>query len=253
MKKTIKQIYAIITNLFRNGRRIIAIDGYPGTGKSTIATEIAKREKIININSGKIYRAISYVQLKENVTDLERLIKIVDEKLVYYIDEKNELVCKFENSILMDKVLYSKEVASHTPVVAGEMIVRNYIEDKIRELVNSNEVIMEGRDICTKVLKDIATIKLFFTASLEIRASRRYEQIKDTGISYEEVLESIKNRDETASERENGKLIWTKGTMYIDTSNLEFEEMVDFIEDIINFNQITLRKKICIIRKLISF
>lgn len=196
---------------------VITIDGPGGTGKSTTAKLLAERLGYDHLNSGTLYRWITYNALQQNLnlTDSDFLLKLTRE-----LDYNNIDYNALSNQIVSDNVAKIAAI----PEIREELlkIQRHYAKGK--------NVVVEGRDIGTVVFPD-AEYKFYFTASLEIRAKRRYEQMQKQGLeaNYEQILESIANRDRQDMSREHSPLKKAEDAIEIDTDNLTVEEGIDII------------------------
>lgn len=203
---------------------IIAIDGPSGSGKSSVAKEISKRLNIFYLNTGSMYRALGYKIFKEKleVKDALSLLDNFDLKLIngkFYLDDEDieDKIVKNEISILASEVSKIKEV-------------REYMVNLQRKLSANNSVILDGRDVGTVIFPN-ADIKIYLTASVEVRAKRRY--LQDGTLSYEEILDYIIKRDYEDSNRVNSPLRKAEDAIEIVSDNLNFEEVVDKIIDIV--------------------
>lgn len=196
---------------------VITIDGPGGTGKSTTAKLLAERLGYGHLNSGTLYRWITYNALQQNLnlTDSDFLLKLAQE-----LDYDNIDYNALSTQIVSDNVAKIAAI----PEIREEMlrIQRHYAKGK--------NIVIEGRDIGTVVFPD-AEYKFYFTASLEIRAKRRYEQMQKQGLeaNYEQILESIANRDRQDMSREHSPLKKAEDAIEIDTDNLTVEEGIEII------------------------
>ena len=196
---------------------VITIDGPSGTGKSTTAQLLAERLGYNHLNSGVLYRWITYNALQQhlNLNDSDVLLNLAKE-----LDYNNIDYSVLREQIVSDKVAQIAAIpAIRTEIV---QIQRNYAEGK--------NIVVEGRDIGTVVFPD-AEYKFYFTASLEVRAKRRYDQMKKEGLEadYEHILESIAQRDQQDIEREHSPLRKADDAIEIDTDNLTVEEGIQII------------------------
>lgn len=209
---------------------IVAIDGPAGSGKGTIASILSKKLNLVNIDTGATYRCVALKALRNNlkVEDKDEIIKLSNN-----IDIKFDL----DNNVYLDgenvtKEIRSKEVTSIVSPISSIVEVRKNMVDLQRRLGNSNNVVMEGRDITTVVFPN-ADYKFYLDATLEERVNRRYKeyQEKNVDMSYDEIYENIKSRDYNDSHKEVGSLTRTDDQVYIDSTNLTIDEVVEkFIE-----------------------
>lgn len=198
----------------------IAIDGPAGSGKSSLAKEIAKRLGVLYVDTGAMYRAITLKLLKEDESSYEEILKntkISFEGDKIFLDGKD-----------VSKEIRENEISNKTSEMSKKKIIRDYLVKMQREIARDKDVVMEGRDICSVVLKD-AEYKFFLTADVETRAMRRYKQIDDDKVSFDEILEDLKVRDYNDSHRENSPLIQTEDAILIDSTDLNAEETIEKI------------------------
>lgn len=213
----------------------IAIDGPAGAGKGYVAREVSKKLGIINIDTGAMYRAFALYIMKNNI-DINDEIKInnVLEKVnIDLLFEKD--CCKvILNGEDVSLEIRTEEVATMASQISCIPLVRNHMINLQRQMAENKNVVMEGRDIGSVVLKD-ADVKIFLTASVEERAKRRYIEYIEKGIecSMEKVIEYIKHRDELDIKKEVSPLIKTKDMIEIDTTNLTKDEVVERIIEIV--------------------
>ncbi|ERM91855.1 cytidylate kinase [Caldanaerobacter subterraneus subsp. yonseiensis KB-1] len=212
----------------------IAIDGPAGAGKSTVAKKLAKLLGFTYIDTGAMYRAITLKVLRENISleDEERIIEAA-RKSDISLDGERVFLDGEDVSEEIRKPIISEKVS----VVSQIPEVREILVKKQRKIAEGKNVVMDGRDIGTVVLPD-AQFKFFLTASLEERARRRYEELKNKGteVKYEEVLEEIKKRDSLDSGRKTSPLTIPEGAILIDTTDLTEEEVVERVYEAIRKN-----------------
>ena len=205
---------------------IVAIDGPAGSGKGTVASILSKKLNLVNIDTGATYRCVALKSLQNNL-NLDNKDEII--KLSNNIDIKFDL----NNNVYLDgvdvtKEIRSKEVTGIVSQISSIVEVRKNMVDLQRRLGNSNNVVMEGRDITTVVFPN-AEYKFYLDATLEERAKRRFKeyQEKQINMSYDEIYENIKNRDYNDSHKEVGSLMRTDDQYYIDSTNLTIEEVTN--------------------------
>ena len=216
----------------------IAIDGVAGCGKSTLAEQLSKKLNIKKFNTGMVYRAITCEYINQFSKDVKPTQKIIDKFLqnldvkVKFVDNKQVVLV---NGNDYSSVLRQEVVSNTTPFISGFDCVRERVRKIQREFASHNDCIVEGRDIGRVVLKD-ATIKLFLTASDEVRAQRRFEQISmlPNAPTFEQVLQDIKARDKEDRIREFGAMIPADDAIIVDNSNQTLEQTVDFCLELIN-------------------
>ena len=215
---------------------IVAIDGPAGTGKGTITSLISKEMGLVNIDTGATYRCVTLYLIKNNIK-LEEKEKIIEALPNIHIDMKNEQGIQkvYLNGKDVSLEIRTKPVNENVSPVSTIKIVRERLAKLQREMAETIDVIMEGRDIGTNVFPN-ANVKIYLDATPEERARRRYLQNKENGIEmpYEEILESVKNRDFIDSTREIAPLKKADDAIYVDSSNMTIDEVVERIKKIIS-------------------
>lgn len=207
----------------------IAIDGPAGAGKSTIARTIAEELGFIYVDTGAMYRAMGLYFLDKGIED-ETVIKEMCQEVNISISYKNGEQQVLLNGVNVNGKIRNEEVGRMASRVAKIKEVRFKLVDLQRELAESAEVIMDGRDIGTYVLPD-ANVKIYLTASSMVRAERRYKELKEKGVKCDihEIEEDIKARDYQDMHREFAPLCQAEDAILVDTSELTKEEVVDKI------------------------
>ena len=214
----------------------VAIDGPAGAGKSTIAKRIAGDMEYLYIDTGAMYRTLAYKAIKNG-------IEIKDEQSVIAMlsDTKLDIVYSggmqrmLADGIDVTDCIRTPEVSAGASDISAIPFVRKWLLDTQRSLAENNNCLMDGRDIGTVVLPD-ADVKIFLTASPETRAQRRFDELKEKGIdvTYQKVLEDMKERDKNDSTRACAPLKQADDAVFVDTSSLTFEESVSLIKQIIS-------------------
>ena len=214
---------------------VVAIDGPAGSGKGTITKLVGERFDLVTFDTGAMYRAISYyvIQNKIDLNDIEKIEKMLNE-IDIKLEFENRVQILYLNGQKLVTELRTKEVneivsqVSHIPKVRWAMV------ELQRKLAQGKNVIMEGRDIGTVVFPD-ANVKIYLDASAEERANRRLKQNEENGIkmSYEEILENIKFRDHNDKTSNIAPLKQAEDAIYLDSSDLSIEQVVDKISEII--------------------
>ena len=215
---------------------IVAIDGPAGSGKGTITKIIAEKRNLVSIDTGAMYRCVALDCLENNVepTDIsgiERILKNIDIKL----ENENGIQKVFLNGKDVSEEIRTPKVDDIVAKYAAIKQVRDKVTPIQRKMGESQNIIMEGRDIGTVVFPN-ADVKIFLDCSLEERANRRYKQDIENGmkVTYEEVLESIKERNKLETEREIAPFVKAEDAIVVDTTHLSIEEVVNEILKIID-------------------
>lgn len=206
------------------GYMVIAIDGPAGTGKSTIASLIAKKLGITFLNSGSFYRALTLALLKNGIdlNDEGAVVDFCKKQKLDYVD--SHLILNGDD---VESLLHSDEVSAHAAGVSAFPEVRRLVNARLRELTKSLDIVSEGRDMTTVVFPD-ADCKFYLDASLDVQAERRFKQ-GVSGMTLEEIKEAIKKRDEIDKNKKEGALVIAPDAVYIDTSTLTIEKVCEII------------------------
>ena len=215
---------------------IVAVDGTAGSGKGTITKIIAEKLNLVSIDTGAMYRCVALECINQNIeyTEIEKIKRVLEDIDIELKKENgNQLV--FLNGKDVTRDIRTPEVDNQVAKFAAVKEVRGKITPMQRKMGDSNNIIMEGRDIGTVVFPN-ADVKVFLDCSVEERAMRRYKQNLEKGIksTYEEVLESIKERNKLETEREIAPLVKAPDAVYIDSTGMTIEEEVDAVIKIIN-------------------
>ncbi|MCP1101127.1 cytidylate kinase [Aequitasia blattaphilus] len=209
----------------------IAIDGPAGAGKSTIAKEVARRKGYIYVDTGALYRGIAYFLLERGIKadEQEKIIEVLPDIQIEIRYEKRKQEVYLNGNRITHKIR-TEEVGNMASKVSSLKAVRDKLLQMQRDLGNSFDVVMDGRDIGTNVLKD-ANVKIFLTASSRTRAMRRMNQLKRRGLnpSIDEIERDIIIRDKQDSTREIAPLKQAEDAIRIDSSNLSIREVVNRI------------------------
>lgn len=203
---------------------VIAMDGPAGTGKSTIASAIAKKLKITNLNSGSFYRGLTLAMLDAGV-DLENKEQVVEFCKKQQLDYVNARLVL--NGKDVEDQLHEDRVSSQVAQVSAIVEIRHLVNARLREVVKNMDIVCEGRDMTTVVFPD-AECKFYLDASLDVQAQRRFDQ-GVSNMTLEQIKEAIRKRDEIDKNKAEGALKIAPDAKYIDTSNLTIESVCEII------------------------
>ena len=210
---------------------VIAIDGPAGAGKSTISKLIAKNLGINYIDTGAMYRAITYKCIKEDidVNDIQRVVDLCSRTDVDFVDNYIYL-----DGQRLNEEIRSLQVSSRVSDVAKIPQVREFLLEKQRDIGKRSDVILDGRDVGTHIFPD-AKYKFFLNASAQERGRRRYQELIDKGQSVvlEEIIEDIKKRDYIDSTREVAPLVKADDAIEVDTTSMTIDQVVTYISDMV--------------------
>ncbi|MEC3876301.1 (d)CMP kinase [Chryseobacterium salviniae] len=213
---------------------VIAIDGYSSTGKSSISKIIAQKLGIIHLDTGALYRGVTWFALQNCLNDdgsinLQNLFSSFDQIELEFKNDNGELVL-FLNHIDISKAIRTNEVSENVSFVAKQKEVRDFLLQSQRSLAEKGGIIMDGRDIGTVVLPN-ADYKFFLTASIDERTKRRYQELLSLGIeaNEEKVKENLIIRDKIDSEREIAPLKQADDAIVIDNTSLTKRETIESI------------------------
>ena len=212
---------------------IIAIDGYSSTGKSTIAKAIAKRLNYIYVDTGAMYRAVTYYALKNDLIsktkfNVETLIDHLPRVSVSFKYNKHLQLAEVHlNNVNVESEIRTLEVSQFVSQVAAISEVRKKLVEQQQLMGKDKGLVMDGRDIGTVVFPD-AELKLFMVASPEVRAKRRFKELLEKGhnLSYNDVLSNLISRDHIDSTRKDSPLVKADDAIEIDNSELTVDEQV---------------------------
>ncbi|MGI5921409.1 MAG: (d)CMP kinase [Syntrophomonadaceae bacterium] len=212
----------------------IAIDGPAGAGKSTIARKLAQQLGFIYIDSGAMYRALTWQALQEGIKpeDSTALVELAQSLTIHF--ENNSIQHIFCNDIDVTTEIRTPQVTGAVSQVAAHPLVRQVMVKKQQELAQFHDIVMDGRDIGECVLPD-ADYKFFLTASIETRAERRIKELESQGYCFalNNIIEEIAARDRMDAAREVGALKILSDSIVIDTSNLTIDQVLAKIISII--------------------
>lgn len=223
---------------------IIAIDGPASSGKSTVAKRIADQLNLIYVDSGAMYRTITYVAIKEHIdlTDEKKIVNAL-ERVSIEFERTEEGQSVFCNNKEVTDDIRQNDVTNAVSIVAAHPLVREVLVDRQRKIGMKQNVIMDGRDIGTVVLPD-ASVKIFLVASVDERAERRYKENRQKGIKSDltKLKQEISERDYKDSTRKVSPLRKADDAFEIDTTALSIDEVAEKIKKIIFEKYPKLRK-----------
>ena len=202
----------------------IAIDGPSGSGKSSVAKELARRLNLLHLDTGAMYRLLGYKVYKDKLEldNIKEILKNLDIKIEgeqFYLDGED-----------VSNKIRENEISKYASNVSTIKEVREYMVDLQRKISEDKDVILDGRDIGTVVFPN-AEIKIYLTASPEVRAKRRF--LEDGTLDYEKILEDIKKRDFNDQNRKHSPLKKAEDAIEVDTDNMSFEEVINKIMEIV--------------------
>jgi len=214
----------------------IAIDGPAGAGKSTIAKRLAKEMGYMYVDTGAIYRTVAYFFDLWGVApkDIDGITRYIDELTIGIEYDEDGLQHMIMNGMDVTGDIRTQEIGQKASLVSAHAIVRDMLLDMQRDVAKKYDVIMDGRDIGTVVLPK-ATVKIFLTASAEVRARRRTDELKAKGqkADYNKVLKEIQQRDYQDTHREVAPLKMSRDSIKLDTSELDIDGVIAAMKEII--------------------
>ena len=216
----------------------IAIDGYSSCGKSTMAKDLAREVGYIYIDSGAMYRAVTLYCLENGLftpdgIDTEKLEAMMPNiRISFQLNPETQRPMTYLNGVNVEDRIRTMEVSTRVSPVAAIPFVREALVKQQQEMGQAKGIVMDGRDIGTVVFPD-AELKIFVVASAEIRAQRRYDELKAKGqeASYEEILANVKERDYIDQNREVSPLRQAEDALLLDNSNLTIEEQKQWLKE----------------------
>ena len=223
----------------------IAIDGFSSTGKSTIAKQLAKHLGYVYVDTGAMYRAVTYFAMQNGYItadffDKQTLINNLSFiKLHFEFNPELGFAEMYLNDANIEKEIRTLEVSNFVSLVAEVSEVRAKLVEQQQEMGKGKGIVMDGRDIGTVVFPK-AELKIFMTASSETRARRRFDELKskEQEVSFEEVLKNVEQRDYIDTHRDDSPLVKADGAIEIDNSYLtreeQFNAVLEMVEEIIN-------------------
>lgn len=214
----------------------VAVDGPAGSGKSTITKMVAEKLGFNYVDTGAMYRALTYKFLSNDLKELEEnKIKELLEDLDFRVEYVDGVQYVYVNDVEVSDKIRTAEVSKYTSLFAKSPAVREFLIDTQRNLAHTNNIIMDGRDIASVVLPN-ADVKIFLTASVEERARRRVLDFERQGIEnvdFEKVKEDIKARDWQDENRDIAPLVKVDSATLVDTTSMTIDEVVDKMTELV--------------------
>lgn len=217
---------------------IIAIDGFSSCGKSTMAKDLAKEIGYIYIDSGAMYRAVTLFCIEHHlfnddgsIREEELKVQMKDIQISFQLNPETQRPMTYLNGVNVEDRIRTLEVSSHVSPVAALAFVREAMVMQQQEMGKAKGIVMDGRDIGTAVFPD-AELKIFVTASAQIRAQRRYDELKAKGqkASFEEILHNVEERDYIDQNRKVSPLRKADDALLLDNSHLSIEEQKEWLK-----------------------
>ena len=215
----------------------IAIDGHSSCGKSTMAKDLASKIGYTYIDTGAMYRAVTLYALQHGLFNDDGSIRLVeleaampDIRITFRFNEETRRPDTYLNGVCVEREIRGMEVSAHVSPIATVGFVRTAMVAQQQEMGKLKGIVMDGRDIGTVVFPD-AELKVFVTASAEVRAQRRYDELKAKGdeASFDEILENVKERDRIDSSREVSPLRQADDALLLDNSHLTIPEQNEWL------------------------
>ncbi len=219
-------------NILGNKRINIAIDGHAGCGKSTTAKQLARRLGYVYIDTGAMYRIVTWVFLRDGIPfDQEnpQMLESLKAMEIDFVHNMEKGLCDIRlNGVVMDQEIRTPEISANVSPVSIHKAVREAMVEKQQQIAANKGVVMDGRDIGTVVLPH-AELKVFMTADVAVRAKRRLAEMEKKGlaVSYEEVLFNLKERDRIDSTRAESPLKQADDAIVLDTTHLHIDDQVE--------------------------
>lgn len=224
---------------------IVAIDGHSSCGKSTMAKDLAREVGYIYVDTGAMYRAVTLFAMRNNLFDAEgninteRLEQLLpDVKISFKLDPETSRPMACLNGEVVEQEIRSLEVSQHVSPIAALPFVRAKLVEQQQAMGREKGIVMDGRDIGTVVFPE-AELKIFVTASAEIRAQRRYKELQAKGMpaDFDDILKNVEERDYIDSHRATSPLRQADDALVLDNSHLTIEEQKKWLME--KFNEKT--------------
>lgn len=224
---------------------VIAIDGFSSCGKSTMAKDLAREVGYIYVDTGAMYRAVTLFAMRNDVFDAEGNIDetrlkalLPDVKLTFQLNNETKLPEVCLNGENVERYIRTLEVSQHVSPIAALPFVREKLVEQQQAMGNEKGIVMDGRDIGTVVFPN-AELKIFVTASAEIRAQRRFKELETKGMpaNFDEILQNVEQRDYIDTHRETSPLRQADDALVLDNSHLTIAEQKAWLME--KFNERT--------------
>ena len=214
----------------------VAIDGPAGAGKSTIARRLAQEMGYRYVDTGAIYRTVAYFMDLWGVSpkDTDGVNRYIDELTVNIEYDDEGIQHMIMNGMDVTADIRTPEISQKASLIAAQPVVREALLDMQREAAQQYDVVMDGRDIGSVVLPK-ATVKIFLTASAEVRAHRRCKELQEKGqkVDYDQILKDIRQRDYQDTHRDIAPLKMTRDSVKLDTSDMTIDQVIAAMKKII--------------------
>jgi cytidylate kinase len=215
---------------------VLAIDGPSGSGKGTVSQRLAAELGWAFLDSGAVYRALALLAREQGISleEVDRLVEIAEKMEISFVPEENGICSALVNGAEVSEGLRTEEVASLASQIAAEPEIRLALLEKQRQFQQAPGLVADGRDMGTVVFPR-ALLKIYLTASAEVRAERRYKQLKEKGfdVNLPRLLGEIRERDERDAGRKASPLKPADDAVIVDTSDMTIDEVVDHIRTLL--------------------
>lgn len=220
---------------------IIAIDGFSSTGKSTLAKQIARTLGYVYVDTGAMYRAVTYYAMQQGLIDAQHfdqaglIARLPEVQLGFQFNPDLGFAEMYLNGVNVETEIRTLEVSGFVSKIAEVSAVRAKLVEQQQAMGREKGIVMDGRDIGTVVFPQ-AELKVFMTASPQTRAQRRYDELIGKGqkVAYEDVLKNVQERDYIDTHRADSPLVKAEDAIEIDNSNLTREEQFEAVLDLVN-------------------
>ena len=215
----------------------IAIDGHSSCGKSTMAKDLARRVGYIYVDTGAMYRSVTLYALRNNLFNEDGSIKTIELEqqmpniqISFQLNAETGRPDTYLNGECVEREIRTIEVSNHVSPIAAQPFVRQALVAQQQQMGKDKGVVMDGRDIGTVVFPD-AELKIFVTASAQVRAQRRYDELQQKGMpaDFDEILKNVEERDYIDSHRETSPLRKADDALLLDNSNMTIDEQNEWL------------------------